>query len=115
MGLLEQLSIDPEAMSWEDWASCRGFVGTPLAEGSEETSHPFFEGYEADHSQAKAIDQLCFSCPVQQACGSYGHQNRLEGVWGGVYLDSRGSVDRKRNEHKNDSDWKRIKEIFSWV
>lgn len=106
MGLARDLGIDPEDMTWEDWAACRGAGWDAFFVNDDERP-----GYETT-SIAKAVDSMCFSCPVQYACGQYGMQNRLEGVWGGVYLSPRGKPDRKRNEHKSESDWKRLKEVF---
>lgn len=110
MGLARQLGIDTDDMSWRDWAACKGLSST-----NDEGEHPFFEQYESDKSSAKAIDALCSSCIVQQACGNYGSQHRLEGVWGGVYQDGRGGYDRPRNSHKTDAEWRRLREIFDWI
>lgn len=116
MGLAEQLSINTQDMSWWDWAACRGLFNDDQSEDDDkDEGHPFFEKYESDASEAKAIDSLCSTCPVQKICGNYGHQNKLEGVWGGVYQNGRGGVDRKRNEHKTDAEWKKLKEIFDWI
>lgn len=112
MGLADDLGIDPEDMHWKDWAACRDmswdFFFTSSNQDPEEENKP---GYE-DPAIAQSVDQLCFSCPVQKACGQYGMNNRLEGVWGGVYLDQRGKVDKKRNTHKTAADWKKLREMF---
>lgn len=113
MGLAQELGIDPEIMSWEDWAACKGmgfsnFFDTPAKSDEDESVPP---GYD-DEVIAKSVDELCFNCPVQQACGTYGMQNRLEGVWGGVYLNARGQPDKTRNAHKSSSRWKKLKELF---
>lgn len=118
MGLARELGIDPESMTWEDWAACRGmgwqnfFVSPSKSEvNDDEDVEEIPPGYE-DAVIAKSVDDLCFSCPVQKACGVYGMQNKLEGVWGGMYLNTRGKPDRKRNEHKTEADWKHLGEVF---
>ena len=113
MGLADELGIDPEEMSWEDWAACKGmgfhtFFDTPAKSEDEDEINP---GYD-DVVIARAVDDLCFNCPVQRACGIYGMQNKLEGVWGGMYLNARGRPDKTRNSHKSESQWKRLRELF---
>lgn len=101
-----QLGIDPEKMAWQDWAACHGL---PFESGQ----HPFFERYESEGPTYKrAMDSLCNGCPVQKICGDYASERKEEGLWGGIYWTSTGRVDKKRNEHKTDDDWKHLSKVY---
>jgi hypothetical protein len=100
MSLIDILGIDPDTFRWQDIAACGGMAPKKAGE-----VNMFYEGYEEDSVIAKNIDQVCFSCPVIAACAQTASQNKEEGVWGGIYWNSRGKVDEIRNRHKTKDEW----------
>lgn len=99
MSLLDDLGLDPDTVTWQDLASCKGLDKIDI--------NLFYDVYENDDVMARQLDQMCLNCPVLKACYTAGRQNKEEGVWGGVYL-SNGNPDRVKNKHKTDAVWKRI-------
>ena len=122
MSILDELGLDPDALSWRDLAACKnivqvfyvdehGYVVGP-GEGVRKVYDPMYDSYEEDeppYVTRKATDGMCLSCPVQKICYEEGKSNKESGVWGGVYLTN-GRIDRTRNEHKTREDWKVLKE-----
>jgi len=64
----------------------------------------FFDKYEENSSTAKAVDNLCQRCPMQNKCLAYGISNQEWGVWGGIYLEN-GKISKEFNKHKDKDDW----------
>ena len=79
--------------SWKDNASCKHF----------ELSL-FFEKYEENENLRKAVEDVCFSCPVQRTCFAVGVSQKEWGVWGWVYLEN-GKVSREFSKHKTKKEW----------
>lgn len=100
------LGVDRSEFSWKDLAACRNMNPT-----SPEDDW-FFDVYETNKDAARAVDQICMSCPVQKICAAHGRDNRLEGVWGGVYWTPGGKPDAARNNHKTQDDWKELEEAL---
>lgn len=69
----------------------------------------FFDDYEADEELAKAMDEVCLSCPVMKDCLMEASDMKDTGLRGGIYLN-KGKPDRARNAHKTDEVWARIRE-----
>ncbi len=86
-------------MTWRDYALCRN--GVPVEH--------FFDEYKENVAIAKAVDEMCLSCPVFQQCQSEAVQNREYGVWAGVFRKN-GQPYKKRNMHKTPETWQRIKD-----
>jgi hypothetical protein len=99
MSIIEQLGIDVETATWEDFSLCKG------AEISW-----FFDDYENDKTLAANVDQICIHCPVAAFCYNNGKSQKEYGVWGGVYLDGAGHIDRPKNEHKTKEDWELLEQ-----
>jgi hypothetical protein len=85
---------------WQDFASCNGIENPNL----------FFDDYESDVVVAMNTDKMCMHCPVARQCLEDGEANGDWGVHGGVYLVY-GRIDKSRNSHKNEDDWKELEEI----
>lgn len=96
------LGVDRSEFSWKDIGACRNMNPTSPDDDW------FFDMYETNKDVAKTVDQICMSCPVQQICGNHARNNKLEGVWGGVYWTPSGKPDAARNNHKTADDWKAI-------
>ena len=88
---------------WNDLGACSGLVSSP-------DEDIFFDLYEKDSVISKVADEVCMSCPVITQCFLYGQSEKLEGLWGGVYLNPQGRVDSAKNRHKTEEDWKLIKQ-----
>lgn len=69
----------------------------------------FFDDYEADEELAKAMDEVCLSCPVLKECLMEATDMQDSGLRGGIYL-KKGKPDRMRNQHKTPEVWARIQE-----
>jgi hypothetical protein len=98
--LLDKLGLDKNRFRWQDLAACNGLP-----------TDYFFDKYEEDGIHAATIDPMCLSCPVLKNCHKTGIDNSEVGVWGGIYL-SNGKVDRSRNMHKSQEDWRLILEAL---
>jgi|SRR5215217_251894 hypothetical protein len=98
--LLKSLGINPREFAWHDVAACKGY-----------TLNDFFDEYEKGGATARAVDELCISCPVQKECYEKGVESGSSGVWGGLYL-SNGQVSKTKNSHKNRETMERIAEIL---
>lgn len=96
--ILNNIGVDPNDLDWFHLAACSG-MDTNL----------FFDKYESDINIAKNIDQACLSCPVRKLCYQAGVENKEDGVWGGIYLNS-GSIDKSKNLHKTPEIWKKLKQ-----
>jgi len=101
MSLIDLLGIDPDSFRWQDLAACAGMA--PKKAGDK---NYFYEAYEEDIVIAQNVDEVCKACPVIAACAQTAYNNKEEGVWGGVYWNSRGKPDEIRNRHKTKDDWK---------
>lgn len=108
MNIIDKLTGGKSDVTWKDVGACVNFDMAAY----KAIGNPFFEGYEADEFVAKAIDEMCNKCPVQKMCGEYARDNKEEGVWGGIYWTSRGTVDTNKNSHKTKRDWERLRGIF---
>jgi hypothetical protein len=86
--ILDVLGIEDSEFHWRYLALCQGM-----------NSNDFHDRYEADPEHAKAIDDLCLSCPVRKECLLEGVQNNEWGVWGGWFLVN-GKIDETKNQHK---------------
>lgn len=100
-GLLEELGLDPDSLSWHDLALCKGME-----------REWFYSDYENDAEIAKAVDEGCLRCPVFHECFNQGAMEGEWGVWGGVYWDGTGKPSTKRNQHKTEEVWAKIKERY---
>jgi len=99
VGGTRKVSVD-DRNKWQDYASCNGV----------EDQAPFFDDYESDVVVAIATDQLCQHCPVAKQCLEEGTSDSNWGVWGGLYLVY-GKIDKQRNSHKTDDDWRDLERI----
>lgn len=95
--ILSDLGVDEDDFDWYHLAICRG-MDTNL----------FYDKYESDLNIAKSIDEACLSCPVSKMCYEAGVENDEHGIWGGIYLNA-GSIDKARNLHKTQENWKLIR------
>jgi len=93
--ILDDLGLDPDTVTWQDLAACKGME-----------LEWFYEDYENDAVHARNADLVCASCPVVAACAAAGKTKKEEGLWGGVYWNGAGKPDRVRNRHKTDEVWK---------
>lgn len=100
LSLLDMLGLDPENLEWQQLALCKG---TEI--------NWFYDLYESDTEHAKAIDQLCLSCPVIRECGVAGMNGEF-GVYGGIYWAGAGKPDKAKNAHKAPEVWKAIQEKY---
>lgn len=102
--LLEELGLDEESVTWRHLALCNGMNPT----GPDEPDL-FFEKYESDQEIAKAMDEVCLSCPVLAKCLMEAIDDKDYGLRGGIFL-SNGKTDTAKNAHKTPEVWARIKE-----
>lgn len=96
--LIELLGLDEHTLSWHQLAFCKGME-----------LDWFYDGYEADEELAKAMDEVCLSCPVMKECLMEGTDNKDYGLRGAIFLNN-GKPDRMRNQHKTEEVWARIQE-----
>lgn len=68
----------------------------------------WFEQYEASDEVAKNVDAMCVACPMLEVCYEYGVNNKLDGVWGGIFLVN-GKEAPPKNRHKSDDTWRTIR------
>lgn len=101
--ILDELGIDPQDLRWYHLAICNGSV-------TSVNNDIFFDVYESDRIAAEQTDQMCIHCPVAKQCLTYAVENKMTGVWGGVYMNN-GNIDRKFNSHKTSDIWKVLKRI----
>lgn len=99
--ILKELGIDPEDLRWYHLAACNGSV-------TSVENDIFFDVYESDQVAAIQTDQMCLHCPVVKQCLQYAVENKMTGVWGGIYLNN-GRTDKKYNVHKTPEIWKALK------
>lgn len=91
---------------WMSLGACHGF-------GVKSPDDDFwFDAYEASVEVAKNIDRMCLTCPVITACLKYGVDNKLDGVWGGVYLQN-GKVSESKNKHKGEDVWQSLRNLLA--
>lgn len=98
VSLFDELGLDPNNFIWQDLAACKGL----------ETNW-FYDEYESDELHARNADQICYNCPVLQACALDAIEYKEEGLWGGVYWTN-GRVDKARNKHKTEEEWEWLEE-----
>lgn len=103
VSLLESLGLDPEDFTWHDIALCGGI----------DNPEYLFDEYEKKVNVAKTVDDMCLSCPAMKACATTGQEERLTGVWGGIYWNGAGAPDEDRNSHKTPEVWQAIRERLS--
>lgn len=96
--LLEELGLDEQTLSWWQLSFCKGM-----------DLNWFYEEYEADDELAKAMDEVCLSCPVLKDCLMNGTDKKDFGLRGGIFLNN-GKPDKNANRHKTEEVWARIKE-----
>jgi hypothetical protein len=96
-GILDELGLNPEDFDWQQLSLC-----------SNTPTMWFYESYENDEETAKAVDELCLHCPVFAECFKSGADGEW-GVWAGIYWNGAGKPDAKKNEHKSEETWDRIK------
>lgn len=101
--LLELLGLDEATLSWHQLAFCKGM-----------SLNWFYEGYEDDEELAKAMDEICLSCPVMNECLMEATDNKDFGLRGAIYLNN-GKPDKMRNQHKTPEVWARIQERLKYV
>ena len=99
--LLEQLGLDEEEVEWHNLALCQNMK-----------TEMWFDAYESDQEVAKAVEEVCLSCPVIKDCFFEGAAGQI-GVWGGVYWNGSGKVDKSKNSHKSEEVWNRIQKKVS--
>lgn len=96
--LLEELGLDEQTLSWWQLSLCKGM-----------DLNWFYEEYEADDELAKAMDEVCLSCPVLKDCLMNGTDNKDFGLRGAIFLNN-GKPDKNANRHKTEEVWARIQE-----
>lgn len=96
--LLQLLGLDPEEFEWQDLALCDGME-----------PEWFHDDYADDQTLAKEVDEICLRCPVLKSCQMQAVENNEWGVWGAVYFKE-GSPDDKKNEHKTEEVWNRLRQ-----
>ncbi len=79
--------------TWKDDALCLDY-----------DTNIFFEKYEDDELLRPAVDNLCYSCPVNKECFAVGITGKEWGIWGGVYLQG-GEISKEYSSHKSKKDW----------
>jgi hypothetical protein len=99
--LLDELGLDERTLSWHQLAFCKGME-----------LNLFYEIYEDDVEIAKAMDDVCLSCPVMKECLMDAYDNKDSGLRGAIYLNN-GKPDKMRNAHKTEETWKKIQEKLS--
>lgn len=105
--LLELLGLDEQTLSWHQLALCRNML--PERDENGKINDLFYEAYEEDEEIAKAMDDVCLSCPVLKDCLLEGVDNKDFGLRGGTYLNN-GKPDKMRNQHKTPEVWAKIQE-----
>ena len=100
MDILDVLGIDEKDFVWQDLAACDGME-----------RNLFFDDYENDEIIAKQVDELCAGCPVRDMCLLYGLEHKETGVWGGIYLNGRGGIDKSKLGHKSIEEQERLKAL----
>lgn len=105
--LLELLGLDEETLTWRHLAFCRSML--PVPDESGDPQDLFFEAYEADEEIAKAMDEVCLSCPVFRDCFVDAAEQKDYGLRAAIYL-SNGKQDKQHNKHKTPEVWARIQE-----
>lgn len=95
--LLEELGLDETTLSWHQLAFCKGMQLSW-----------FYEDYEEDEELAKAMDDVCLSCPVLKDCLMNATDSKDFGLRGGIYLNN-GKIDKNANKHKTDEVWSMIR------
>lgn len=96
--LLDELGLDQQTLSWHQLAFCKNME-----------LNWFYNDYVADTELAKAMDEVCLSCPVMKECLFDANAMKDSGLRGGIYLDE-GKPDKLRNAHKTPEVWERIQE-----
>lgn len=102
--LLEELGLDEETLTWRHLALC-----SEMGPTSPDEPDLFFEKYESDSEIAKAMDEVCLSCPVMKDCLMKATDDKDYGLRGAIFL-SNGKLDAAKNAHKTPEVWARIKE-----
>lgn len=105
--LLELLGLEEETLSWHQIAFCKDMI--PERDDEGKVYDLFYEAYEEDEELAKAMDEVCLSCPVLKECLMEATDNKDFGLRGGIFLNN-GKPDKMRNQHKTDEVWQRIQE-----
>lgn len=100
--ILDEMGLDPEEVEWHDLSLCSGY---PIENNKQDV---FFDKYESDTETAKAVDEMCLTCPVIKQCFFQGLNNGESGVYGGVYWNGAGKPDKNKNAHKSDETWQEI-------
>lgn len=98
MSIISLLGIDPDSFTWHDLALCKGL----------DDPDDLYENYERKVNVAKAVDDMCLSCPVMKECAMTGRDSGETGVWGAVYWDGSGRPDEDKNSHKTPEIWEKI-------
>lgn len=109
--------MSKEIERWQDLATCAKLEDEWADKDNPDPTkrtplYLFFEGYESDEGTAKLTDAICLSCPVMKQCFEFGVETAAIGVHGGVYLN-RGNIDKTKNSHKTQQDWKKVKRIIN--
>lgn len=102
--LLEELGLDEQTLTWRHLSLCKNM--SPQQPGDPDL---FFEEYEADEQIARAMDEVCLSCPVFKSCLMEAFDDKDYGLRGAIFL-SNGKPDKMRNQHKTPEVWARIQE-----
>ncbi len=69
--------------TWTGYAAC--------GQGRATAPDPdLFFPVEADSAETYLAQRFCVRCPVREMCAGYGALNSSQGVWGGIFRDSRG-------------------------
>lgn len=97
--------LDNEDFHWMQLGSCYQFGVT-----SPEDDY-WFDQYEKSEEVAKNVDDMCLTCPVIKFCAEYGNEQKLDGVWGGVYLQN-GKVAAPKNRHKTEKTWETLESLL---
>lgn len=96
-----------ERGQWTELAACSGADGDL-----------FFDKYAVGTpDQRRAVDELCYSCPVIRQCKQYRDRFKAEGVHAGVYWRPGTSAAPAEphstlNDHKTDQDWQLLHELI---
>jgi hypothetical protein len=98
--------IEQGDFHWMSLGNCFQFG----VEGPEDDF--WFEQYEYSKEVAANVDDMCITCPVIKACASYGVEKKLDGVWGGIYLQS-GKMSGPKNKHKSEETWQSLKSLLA--
>jgi len=98
LSLLDELGLEEETLEWHQLALCKGM-----------DLNLFYKAYEEDEETAKAMDEVCLSCPVMKNCLLDAMGYKDSGLRGAFYLEN-GKIDKVRNAHKTDEVRLRIQE-----